>query len=179
MIITISGESGSGKTTVGKLLAEKLNYKFFSGGYFFRKKAEESGMNLIEFGNYAEKHPEIDREQDKIILDFMKNNDDIVMESRLAGVLAYGEISAVKIYLNTSLPVRIKRLMKRDKDVNAQQIIERSRSETLRYMQFYGLDYRVFSYYDYIIETDNYTPETIVNNIMNYLGKPFPEKNKD
>ena len=178
MIITISGESGSGKTTVGKLLAEKFNYKFFSGGYFFRKKAEESDMTLSEFSSNAESHPEIDREQDKMILNFMKTNDNIVMESRLAGVLASRDLDAIKIYLNTSPYVRIQRLMERDKDTDEKRIIARGRSEVLRYMEFYGLDYRVFSYYDYIIDTDNYLPETIVDHIVNYINCK-PVKNKD
>ncbi len=178
MIITISGESGSGKTTVGKLLAEKLDYKFFSGGYFFRKKAEESDMTLSEFSSYAESHPEIDREQDKMILNFMKTNDNIVMESRLAGVLASRDMKAVKIYLNTSPNVRIQRLIERDKDTDEKLILARGRSEVLRYMEFYGLDYRVFSYYDYIIDTDNYMPEIIVDNIVNYINCK-PVKNKD
>ena len=178
MIITISGESGSGKTTVGKLLADKLNYGFFSGGYFFRKKAEESGMSLIDFSNYAEKHPEIDLDQDKMILDFMKNNDNIVMESRLSGILAHGKLNAVKIYLNTSFNVRSKRLIDRDNGTDKQQIISRSRSEILRYMEFYGIDYRVFSYYDYIVDTDNLTPEAIVESIINYINNIYA-KNKD
>jgi len=178
MIVTISGESGSGKTTVGKLLAEKLNYQFFSGGYFFRKKAEEYGLNLLEFSSYAEKHPEIDIDQDKMILDFMRNNDNIVMESRLSGVLAYREAIGVKIYLDTSFNVRSMRLMERDNGTDEKHILARSRSEILRYMEFYGLDYRVFSYYDYIVDTDDFTPEAIVDSIVNYMNHKQP-KNKD
>ncbi|MCL4452881.1 (d)CMP kinase [Ferroplasma sp.] len=178
MIVTISGESGSGKTTVGKLLAEKLNYQFFSGGYFFRKKAEEYGMSLLDFSGYAEKHPEIDLDQDKMILDFMKNHDNIVMESRLSGVLAYREAIAVKIYLDTSFCVRSRRLMERDAGTDEKHILARSRSEILRYMEFYGLDYRVFSYYDYIVDTDDFTPETIVEWLMNYISNT-QVKNKD
>ncbi|WP_337860243.1 (d)CMP kinase [Ferroplasma sp.] len=172
MIFTVSGESGSGKTTAGNLLASKLNYKFFSGGYFFRKKAEEYNMDIIEFSNYAEKHPEIDIEQDKMIVDFMKKNDNIVLESRLSGVMAcINNINAVKIYLNTELSTRIARLSNRDKGVTEQQIMARSRSEFLRYMIFYGLDYRVFSYYDYIIDTDHMLPDDIVNNIIDFYKK--------
>ena len=32
MIITISGLPGSGKSTIGKMLAKKLGYKFYSMG---------------------------------------------------------------------------------------------------------------------------------------------------
>ena len=111
MIITISGESGSGKTTVGNLLSGSFNYKFFSGGYFFRKKAKEYSMDLINFSKYAETHPEIDHEEDALLLDFIKNNDDIVVESRLSGYLSYkNNIKAYKIYLFASQNERTKRL---------------------------------------------------------------------
>jgi predicted cytidylate kinase len=172
MIFTISGESGSGKTTVGKLLAERLNYKFFSGGYFFRKKAEEHNMALVEFSKYAEGHPEIDIEEDRMIVEFMKQNDNIVLESRLSGLMAYNNnINACKIYLNTNFTTRIARLSTRDKNTDKGQIISRARSEFLRYMIFYGVDYRVFANYDYIIDTDNVLPDTIVNNIMEFYKK--------
>ena len=45
-------------------------------------------------------------------------------------------------------------------------------------MEFYGLDYRVFSYYDYIVDTDDFTPETIVEWLMNYISNT-QVKNKD
>ncbi len=172
MIFTISGESGSGKTTVGKLLASNLNYKFFSGGYFFRKKAEEYNMGIVEFSNYAEQHPEIDMEEDRTIVEFMKKNDNIILESRLSGIMAYkNNINAIKIYLNTNLATRISRLSTRDKDTDKIQIIARSRSEFLRYMIFYGIDYRVFTNYDYIIDTDTASPDGIVADIVEFYKK--------
>jgi len=34
--IAIDGPGGSGKTTIGRLLAEKLNYRFFDSGLLYR-----------------------------------------------------------------------------------------------------------------------------------------------
>lgn len=170
MIITISGESGSGKTTVGNLISNYLNYKFFSGGYFFREKAKEYNMDLINFSKYAEKHPEIDKEEDDMLLNFIKSNDNIVVESRLSGYLSYkNNIKAYKIYLFASPNERSKRLKSRDNNVNKSDIIKRSRSELKRYMVFYGIDYRDFSYYDLIINTDKYNPEEISKIITNRI----------
>ncbi|WP_213189210.1 cytidylate kinase family protein [Cloacibacterium caeni] len=39
--ITLSEEVASGKTTVGKLLAERMGYEFISLGNLVRKKAEK------------------------------------------------------------------------------------------------------------------------------------------
>jgi len=97
-----------------------------------------------------------------MLLNFIKSNDDIVVESRLSGYLSYkNDIKAYKIYLFASPNERSRRLKLRDNNVNKSDIIKRSRSELKRYMVFYGIDYRDFSYYDLIINTDKYNPEEI------------------
>ncbi len=107
-----------------------------------------------------------------MIVDFMRKNDNIVLESRLSGLMAYkNNINSIKIYLNTSLATRIDRLSSRDKNTEPKQVISRARSEFLRYMMFYGMDYRVFTYYDYIIDTDFTSPENIVENIIKLYQK--------
>ncbi|MEM0139329.1 MAG: cytidylate kinase family protein [Ferroplasma sp.] len=179
MIITISGESGSGKTTVGQLLAKTLNYEFISGGFFFRKKAEQYRMELNEFSKYAESHPEIDREEDEMIVNFLRSHDNIVLESRLSGFMAYkNNIQSFRIYLNANFTTRLNRLMGRDSGVTRSQIIGRERSEIIRYMEFYGIDYRTYSYYNYIIDTDSCTPDEIARNIIAASALKYTEKNK-
>ncbi len=172
MKITISGESGSGKTTIGQMLAKNLNYNFYSGGYFFRKKAEEYNMDIIEFSTYAEKHREIDLEEDRMIIDFIKNHDNIVIESRLCGYLSHREnIDSYKIFLYAEEDTRIKRLLDRDKDTSRENIIKRERSEIRRYMTFYGIDYRNYLYYDLIIKTDILSTKNILSSIISSLKK--------
>ena len=50
MRITISGPPGSGKTTVCKLIAERLDLKVVISGNIFRQMARESRMSLADFG---------------------------------------------------------------------------------------------------------------------------------
>ena len=47
--ITLSGEVASGKTTIGKLLAERLNYEFISLGTIIREKADAEGLSIVDF----------------------------------------------------------------------------------------------------------------------------------
>jgi cytidylate kinase len=49
MKITIFGFAGSGTSTVGKLLAQELDYTFMSSGNILRSWAEESGYTIYEF----------------------------------------------------------------------------------------------------------------------------------
>ncbi|MCH9028900.1 MAG: nucleoside monophosphate kinase, partial [Bacteroidetes bacterium] len=65
MIITISGKAGSGKSTVAKELARKLELKHYSIGDLMRQMAKEKNISLTELGKLAEKDDSIDKELDK------------------------------------------------------------------------------------------------------------------
>jgi len=45
----MSGKAGSGKGTVSKLLAEKLDYKYISIGNMKRELATTMGLTISEF----------------------------------------------------------------------------------------------------------------------------------
>ena len=72
VIITISGTSGSGKSTVGQLLKEKLKMNYIYSGQIFRETAKKYKMTLEEFGRFCENNEKIDRELDKEQLDLLK-----------------------------------------------------------------------------------------------------------
>ena len=69
MLLTISGEIGSGKSTIARLASTKLGYSYVSGGDIFRDLAKEKGMTVDEFGALAEKEENIDRDLDRLLLD--------------------------------------------------------------------------------------------------------------
>ena len=69
MIITITGEPGSGKSTIGKRLAKELGYGHYYIGQIRRDAAKKKGMTLAEYNKYGEAHPETDIEVD----DYQKN----------------------------------------------------------------------------------------------------------
>ena len=65
MIVTISGTPGSGKSTVGKLIAKKLGLKHYSIGNLMRSMAKEKGLTLGELGELAKTdNGKIDHELD-------------------------------------------------------------------------------------------------------------------
>ena len=53
-IITLAGDLASGKGTVSNILAEKLNYKIYRNGEYFRKLAKEHNMDVTSFNKYVE-----------------------------------------------------------------------------------------------------------------------------
>ncbi len=48
MIITLMGTPGAGKSTLGRLLAQKLGYKQYSMGDLQRRIAQEHGWTINE-----------------------------------------------------------------------------------------------------------------------------------
>jgi len=166
MRITISGPIGSGKSTAGKILAERLGYDFFSGGYFFRQKAKEMGMSLEEFGTYAENHPEIDREIDDLNLRLLKEKENVVLESRLAGwICVKNGIDAFKVFIDASPYIREARVKGRDNVSNGEAITAREYSERKRYMEFYSIDPEDTEIYDLIISSDALSAEQVADEI--------------
>lgn len=174
MRITISGPIGSGKSTVGRRLAERLNFNFFSGGTFFRELAKKHNMSLEDFNVYAEEHPEIDKQQDQLILDFLKDHDNVVVESRLSGWLCHKNgVDAFKIFIGASREERIRRVSGRESssyENTARDLIRREESEIKRYKELYGIDYKITDIYDYVIDTDNISAEDVVLDIYDKVS---------
>ena len=168
-VVTISGNPGSGKSTVAKLLEKKLGIKYIYSGMIFRELAEEHEMSLEEFGKYCEEHENIDVELDNRQLEILKKGD-VILEGRLAGWLAYkNKIPAFKISIIADLNIRTERVVNREKgDIKARkkEIIERERSETARYKKYYNIDLNDNSVYDVVIDSGDKTPEEITDIIL-------------
>ncbi|MCJ2513421.1 MAG: cytidylate kinase family protein [Candidatus Thermoplasmatota archaeon] len=169
VIITISGTSGSGKSTVGQLLKEKLKMNYIYSGQIFRETAKKYKMSLEEFGKYCENNENIDKELDEKQLNILKKGD-IILEGRLAGWIAHkNNIQGLKIMLNADFETRIKRIIEReDGEYNKRlrEILEREKSEEKRYDKYYNIDIKDTSIYDLIIDSSNKKPEEIIEIII-------------
>ena len=65
MIISISGVPGSGKTSVAKIIADKLGMNFYSMGNMRGKMALDRGMTIDELNALGEKEAFTDAEVDE------------------------------------------------------------------------------------------------------------------
>ena len=75
MKILIWGIPCVGKTDIGKLLAKKLNYKYFDMNEIIKKKYG----TIDNFHNIFSNDYDEFKEKERIALDIIKNNDDFVM----------------------------------------------------------------------------------------------------
>lgn len=161
MIITISGPTGSGKTTVARGLAERFHMRHISAGEVFRRMAEERGLSLLEFSKLAEGDAALDREVDERQRAMAREGNAIV-DGRLSGWLLEADL---KIWLKAPLEVRAARVAKREGkayDVALRETREREESELGRYKRIYKIDLRDLSPYHVVLETSLWSAEKIV-----------------
>ncbi len=170
MIIALSGEIGSGKSTIGKKLAKKLNYSYNSTGEIFKKLAKEHKMDLTHFLKYAEENMNIDNELDEEQRNTKQNT---VLDSRMGFHFAKSDL---KIWLKAPLEERIKRISKRDSLENElfetvkEKIEGREKAERDKYFRLYSVDIFDTEEYDLIIDTIEYNIEQVVEKICGYLN---------
>jgi len=156
MIIVISGPPGSGKSTVGKKLAEKLSFKYISAGQIFRAIAQKEGVSLLDLNKLAERVFEIDRKIDEEIYRIATTEKNVIIESHVGGWLLKG-IADFSVYLNASIETRAKRIAMRDNisfHEALNQIIKREESHFRRFLLYYGIDINDLSVFDLVINSD-------------------------
>lgn len=165
-IISLTGDLGSGKSTVSALLCEKLGYEYVYTGQIQRKIAERYSMTTNELNVYAETHPEIDQEIDETFKS-LENAEKLVVDSRLAWFFIP---SSFKVFLKANIVVSAQRISKDTLRLNenysslqeaAIRIAERKQSEVKRYKQYYDVDCLDLRNYDLIIDTTEIAPDRV------------------
>ena len=170
MILTISGLHGAGKSTIGKLISQKLGLKYYSTGQAFRDLAKDMNFTLEEFTDFVEENPDIDKKlDDKIIKIAQKDN--VIIDSQLSGHLLQNIVD-FKILLKCPLETRVKRMADRDQTSYEEKLKEtmvREKSEQERFKILYDIDLEDNKTYDLIIETENLSIEEVLNKILSVI----------
>ncbi|NGM69436.1 AAA family ATPase [Natronolimnobius sp. AArcel1] len=168
MLLTVSGPPGSGKSTTAALLADAFDLDHVSGGDIFRELADERGYTPLEFNKLAEENDDIDRDLDRRLREIALEEDDLVLESRLAGWLA-GDEADFKFWLDAPAAVRGERIADReDKDpVRAtEETKAREASEAQRYEEYYEIDIRDLTIYDLSVNTARWDPDAVLDMLV-------------
>lgn len=170
--ITIFGLAGTGTSTVGRLLADKLQVPFLSSGMVYRDQAKNLGLSVYELEKLCEKDSSYDRTLDEHISLFGKLNDDFVVESRLAWHFIP---DSFKVKLFCSDEVRFERVAMRESIsvTQAEQLTRfREHSSGERYKNIYNIrDIGPDDVFDLIIDTNHTKSEEVVEKILDRLAK--------
>lgn len=147
--ISVSGLPGAGSTTLGKHLAEKLGFKYYSGGDFMRQYAIEKGYfdPKQTIHHSATVYPDdFDRQVDYGVREKMTKSAGCVYESWLSGFLAQQVAGTFKILVYCSDDsVRVDRIANRD-DVSIaeakEHIFTREDTNLKKWIKMYGEEWR-------------------------------------
>lgn len=173
--ISITGDLGSGKSTVCHYLKEKFGLNVYSIGLIQRALAQKYNMDIYSFNKYMESHTEIDEEIDTELARIGKRNENMVLDSRMAWHFVP---DSFKVYLAVQLDEAVKRIMKACRgnvesydsvDEAKSKIVARKNSENTRYINKYGVDCSNYGNYDLILDTTLLSPEQVAREIMSHI----------
>lgn len=168
--ISLAGDLGSGKSTVGKLLAEKFGAQMYSTGTIQRELAAKMNMTTLELNKYSETHPEVDDMIDDGLRALNEKDVSVVIDSRMAWHFVPSSFS---VYMSADPAVAAARIMNAGResepfeslDEAVRSIAERRQSEQARYMHLYGVDIKDLKNYDFVIDTSDISPKTVAGRI--------------
>ncbi len=172
--ITISGQLGSGKSTITKLLSDKLGWANYSTGYVQRLIAKKYGISTLELNQRAISDKTIDEEIDAVFKNPPWKNQPCVVDSRLA---FHFMPNSFKVCLRVDPKVAAERVFKANRATEryssveqAQDYLQKRRQyEQAHFMKNYGLNIDQDNLFDLIIDTTHQTPDEICQKIISAL----------
>lgn len=157
--ITLTGDLGSGKSAVSRILCERTGFEYISTGRVQRQLAQELGLDTLEMNRRADTDPSIDERIDGIFMALGKDPKGYVIDSRMAWFFLPGSF---KVFLQTDVHVAVQRILN-DPDRNseqydspeeaAQKILARKASENARFLVKYGADCANLDNFDLVVNT--------------------------
>lgn len=182
MRITFNGSLGSGKSTVGRKLAEILKIPFISTGQMFREIGRIQNLDALNTNLAAESNTQIDAQVDGRIQEIDRTVDDFIMDSRMAWHFVHG---ALNVFLSADAETAAARIVGdttrateryASMDEAMASLDSRRASEVSRYSRLYGVDIEAEENFDLYVITDDAAADDIVALILAFLEKKLPQK---
>lgn len=181
-VIAISGMPGCGSTTVGRLLAKKLNLKFFSIGKWNKeqllslegRETKTETENSIEMWKNEEgASKKFHEKSDDMARDIAKKGN-VVMDGKLVVRMLKG-LYDFSVWLKADEKIRAARYAGRDnitEDEALKRLEEKQKMERENWQRIYGFDYfDQEKEADLVIDTGDKKPEEIVDLIISHVIK--------
>lgn len=186
-IITISGNPGSGKSTIAQEVAKHFSAERIYVGEIRRQLAKEKGMCIQEFNEYGLTHPETDVDVDKKVAAKAREiakNKPVVVEGRTQ---FHFLPESIKIYIKINPDEGAKRIFKELQQENKRNEgklktleevkksnIEREASDLARYKKYYNLDHTKESNYDFVLDTTKLNIQQEIEKTIEHIKNKLP-----
>lgn len=179
---TVSGEIGSGKSSVARLLADRIGADFHSTGSIQRRLASGRNLSTLEMNLVSESEPTIDEEIDGFTRELAAAGGEFVIDSRLAWHFVP---DALKVFLLVDTAEAVARVLGDQpsrsetesyggSDDAVRDILARQESERRRFLSTYGVDLFRWANYDLVIETTGISAERTVELILEHRREEEP-----
>lgn len=170
--ITLSGVAGTGKSTVGKLLRDRLKYEFVSVGDFSREYAEkEFGITINEFQEKCRLDPSLDEMIDQKFKKLCNARTRIIADYRLGFKFIDNAFHCLLTASEEIASARIQHGDRQKEKVDAASIRKRNEETRLRFMETYGVDFTDPNHYHLVVNTDSTTPEIVADRIIDTFNR--------
>lgn len=179
-IITLTGDPGSGKSTVAKALTERWGAFYHSAGAAQREIARRRGLTILELSRLEETDSSIDREVDSFFVTLRDKPGIIVVDSRMAWHFLP---ESFKIRLTVEPEVAVARIggdkgrVSEDAASGPEEVYlhmqERRKSEKKRYYEYYGVDNENNDNFDLVVDTTHRGPGDVVDLILSLTDAHF------
>lgn len=170
MHVTLTGNLGSGKSTLSKILEAEYGYEIFSTGKVIRQIAEEQGVSVLEMNKLMEKDHKYDHMIDDTTARISREQKDkkILFDSRLAWNFVE---ESFKVFLSVSLTVAASRVLA-DASRGAVEtyasveecmasLKDRAATEDRRYKDIYGIEYFNYANYNLVLDSSDCAPDVL------------------
>lgn len=167
LIVTISGDLGSGKSILTDALCNHWEAERYSTGTVQRQLAAEMGISTLELNRLAETDKSIDDKIDGVFASLSQTKANLIVDSRMAWHFI-PEAFKIKLEVN---PIAAAERIIADKGRSSENYLDfaatlqglkdRKASERERFLNYYNADIENPDNYDLVIETTDVTPEAI------------------
>lgn len=177
--ICLSGQLGSGKSSICTLLQEKYGYTVFSTGAMHREIAKEKGMSTLDFNAEITADSVVDTMIDAAMRSFAAENrgTNVIFDSRMAWHFVP---ESFKVFLLVSPQEAARRVFHgrnlveesyESEEKAIADLIKRRSLENMRFLKFYGVDCDDFHNYDLILDTTCLSVEQTSEKILLSLAE--------
>lgn len=169
-IIAMSGDIGSGKSSVATALKALTGYEIIGTGSIQRSIAQKRGVTTLELNVISETDRSIDDEIDSFVIELGKISENLIIDSRLAWHFIP---DAFKVFLSVEPAIGAERVFnasRSDEDNPSLEAtlannLKRQEFEDQRFRSLYNINFRNHSNYDLVVDTSSFEPAVIAQRI--------------
>ena len=174
MFISLSGQLGSGKSTLCAYLQDKFGFEIFSTGAIHRKLAKEKNLSTLEFNKLIMEDKSFDVLIDEEMKKYARENAgrDVIFDSRMAWRFVPDSFKVFLLVAPKEAADRVfnNRVLEEEnyasKEDALRELLDRREVENARFKEFYGVDCDDYNNYDFVVDTTESTTEKVASTIL-------------